>query len=136
MNFFTTVDLRATHPNLFRMVLLLGVLFVGLGLNFFLLVPTFPVYGAPYELWATIFVALGSAKLLLLGFYKKLRVLRLVMATCIAFTLFFGVGTMQPWFMGEGSLQLPMLYLAVALIELPLLIEPYKNPVTERNGKP
>jgi hypothetical protein len=127
-----TINLRKTHPGLYRATMVFALANVGLGLNFFFLSPTFQVYEANYFLWASVFMGLGISNIVFLNIRRNLSLARLVMALSFAFFLFFGLGTMQPWIEGEGSLQLPILYLALALLEFPLLLEPFINPWTAK----
>lgn len=126
------VSVRMTHPNLYRTVMMLGILNVALGLNFWILSPTFLIYDMPNQLWGSIFLALGTCKLVFLNVWRRLRGVRAVMACAVAFYLFLGAGTMQPFFEGQGSLQLPLMYLGVAVLQIPVLVEPFINPWTSR----
>lgn len=130
-----SIHVRRTHPNLYRAVMSLAVLYVALGLNFWILAPTFLIYDMPSQLWGTIFLALGVCKLVFLNVWRKLRMVRVAMAFSIAYCLFLGAGTTQPFFEGQGSLQLPILYLAVAVVQIPILIEPFINPWTARRDR-
>lgn len=126
------IRLRLTHPNLWRSVQIYAALTVALGFNFILLHPTFPIYGASYYLWGGIFLGLGTAKLVFSNVVHNLTAVRVAMAAEIAYMLFLGVGTMEPYLNGVGSLQLPILYLGLCALELPLLLEPFFNPWTAR----
>jgi hypothetical protein len=130
-----SVNLRRTHPNLYRTVMTFAVMSVVLGLNFWILSPTFLIYDLPNVLWGTIFLVLGFAKIVFLNIWRRLRAVRAVMAFAIAYFLFLGAGTSQPFFEGSGSLQLPILYLGCAALQIPLLIEPFVNPWTARRDQ-
>jgi hypothetical protein len=127
-----SIRLSRTHPTLYRTVMLFAVLSIALGLNFWILAPTFWIYDQPNALWGTIFLALGTAKIVFLNFYRRLRAVRATMAFAVAYFLFLSVGTGQPFVEGQGSLQLPFLYLFCAVIQIPLLLEPFINPWTAR----
>lgn len=127
------VNLRKTHPNLYRILMGYAVLFIAHGLNFWLLAPTFWIYDMPNYLWGTIFLSLGIAELVLLNFWRRLRVMRAIMGFASFYLLFLGAGTMQPAFEGQGSLQLPIWYLGGGAFLIALLLEPYFNPVTARH---
>jgi hypothetical protein len=126
------IKLRLTHPNLYRTVMLFAVLSIALGLNFWILAPTFWIYDQPNALWGTIFLVLGIAKIVFLNFYRRLRAVRATMAFAVAYFLFLSVGTSQPFVEGQGSLQLPIVYLFCAVIQIPLLLEPFINPWTAK----
>ena len=53
-----------------------------------------------------------------------------------AYTAFLAVGTGEPWLEGCGSLQLPILYAGLALLQVPLMREPFVNPVTAKSVDP
>lgn len=125
-------DLRKTHPNLYRASMTFAVMSVALGLNFWILSPTFLIYDQPNQLWGTIFLFLGAAELVLLNVWRRLRAVRAVMGFAVFYLLFLAAGTSQPFFEGQGSLQLPILYVSVAVPQIWFLIEPYFNPWTSR----
>lgn len=127
-----TIDVRKTHPNLWRSVMLYASVNMLLGLNFLVLQPTFLIYDQSNYLWGVIFLAAGLAKVVFLNFYRSLRNVRLTMAFEVSFMFFIALGATQPFLEGEGSLQLPILYVGMALLELPMLIEPFVNPWTAR----
>lgn len=124
------IDVRKTHPNLYRMVMTLAVVCLLLGLNFLVLQPTFLIFDMPNVLWGAIFLALGGTKIVFLNVLRRLKLVRIAMAAAVAYFLFLGFGTTQPFVEGEGSLQLPIMYFALALLYLPLLLEPFINPWT------
>lgn len=126
------VNLHRTHPGLYRSAITLGVVNLALGLNFILLSPTFLIYDSPNVLWGVLFLALGVLKILFLSVFRRLRAVRAVMAFAVAYYLFLGVGTTTPFVEGTGSLQLPILYVSLAALHVPLLLEPFINPWTAR----
>lgn len=127
-----TINLWRTHPNLYLAVTTLAVINIALGLNFLLLDPTFLIYGSPNQLWGAIFLTLGGSKLLFLNVVRRLRAVRAIMAAAVAYLLFLGAGTTEPFFQGMGSLQLPIMYLSLAALQIPLIVEPFINPWTAR----
>lgn len=127
-----SIDIRKTHPNLYRGVMTLGVMDVLLAANFYWLNPTFEVYHVKNWIWATVFLALGASKLVFLNLYRDLRCVRIAMAFNVSFIIFFAIGTCEPWLDGEGSLQLPILYTGIAVSQLWLLVEPFIQPWTAK----
>lgn len=127
-----SINLRRTHPTLYRAATIVAAASVALGLNFALTVPTFLIFNQSKYLWATIFLVLGVSKLVFLNVWRKLPVVRVVMGGSVAFFLFLGLGTTQPFIEGNGSLQLPIFYFTVAAFELAALVEPFINPWTAR----
>jgi hypothetical protein len=125
-----TVKVRKTHPNLFRMILAYGIINVALGINFWVFTPAFLVWGLPNSVWGTIFLALGVAKITSLAIYRNLTLVRATMALAVAYMLFFGAGTLEPTLQGKASAQLAILYAGLALLQIPLLLEPFINPWT------
>jgi len=126
------VELRRTHPCLWRAETGLAIINLALGLDFVVLQPTSLIYGFPNELWGAIFLALGVAELAFLNLYRRLKGARAVMAADAAYLLFLAAGTTQPFIEGHGSLQVPIMYLALAAVQIPLVIEPFMNPWTAR----
>lgn len=119
------------------MILALGELalawnFAGATLTTWYPSPTFLIYAQPNAVWAVSFLAIGASKLIFLNVYRRLRLVRLCMAVEVAFMMYLAWGTTQPYFTGKGSLQLPILYGVLALLQVPLLLEPFINPLTAR----
>lgn len=126
------VDVRKSHPNLYWMIMTYAVGNIALGINFLVFTPTFLVYHLPNWVWSAIFLTLGISKIILLNVHRHLKLTRLFMAAAIAFFLFFSVGTAEPFMEGKGSLQLPILYVLLAMLQIPVLIEPFINPWTKK----
>lgn len=125
------VYLRHTHPNLYRSLMTVALIFVGLGLNFlFGPPPTFRQYNLSPDAIGSGFLALGSANLLFLNVYKNLNAVRVVLILGIFYMILWGVGTTQTAFEGTSSFQLCILYFGLAALQAPLLLEPFFNPVT------
>lgn len=139
------INVRRTHPNLYWLLMFLALTGIALGLNFIILQPTFPIWDAPNVLWGTIFLVLSVARIIALNVYRRLRWVRATMAFSAAYMAFLAIGTGEPWwhwFMAEigvsggdpsrASLQLPIIYAGMALLQVPLLFEPFVNPVTAK----
>lgn len=127
-----TIDIRKTHPNLYWLVMTLALVGLALGLNFIFLHPTFPIYGASNYLWGGIFLGIAFGKIISLNLYRRLRLVRGIMAFAVAYMMFLALGTMQPYLEGVGSLQLPILYAGMSALQIPLLLEPFINPRTAK----
>lgn len=126
------VNIRKTHPNLYWLVMILALTGIALGLNFIINQPTFPIYAAPNELWGVIFLVIGVGKLITLNFYRRLRLVRALMAFATIYMMFLAFGACQPFLEGAGSLQNPILYAGLSAVNFRLLLEPYLNPVTAK----
>jgi hypothetical protein len=127
--------LSQTHPNLYKAFMVYALISLALGANFIFLKPTFDPLNIPKGLIGAIFVGLGVIKLLLLNVYHSLRLLRLVMAIAIGVMLFWtGALTLDFFKLGQTSLQLPLTYLGLSVLGMPLLVEPSVNPLTDKNG--
>lgn len=130
MNNADEINVRKTHPNLYWLLMFLAATSIALGLNFVFLQPTFHIFDAPNVLWGTIFLLTGSARFIALNIYRRLRLVRATVAFSAVYMAFLAVGTGEPWLDGVGSLQLPILYAGLALLQVPLLMEPFVNPET------
>lgn len=127
-----TIDVRKTHPNLYRMIMLLGGTCLLLGLNFLVLNPTFLIFNLPNQIWGISFLLIGTAKIVFLNISRKLVLVRLAMSFAVIYYMLLAIGTSQPFLEGTGSLQLPILYTCIAFIQFVLLLEPFINPWTAR----
>lgn len=126
------INVRKTHPNLYWLLMVLSLVGIALGANFILLQPTFLIFDAPNVLWGVLFLASSFARMISLNIYRRLRWVRATMAFSVAYMAFLSVGTGQPFWEGTGSLQLPILYAGMALLQVPLLVEPFINPETAK----
>lgn len=124
-----SVNIRRTHPNLYKGITTFAVINIALALNFFYANPTFNPFGIDKNIVGAIFLTLGVGKLVFLNVHRSLRVVRFLMAVEIAFMVFWGVGSSITFFTGQTSLQLFVLYLGMAVNEIFLLLEPPANPV-------
>lgn len=126
------INVRKTHPNLYWILMVLSLAGIALGLNFIYFNPTFHIFDTPNIVWGAIFLVSGIARIIALNVYRRLRFVRATMAFSAAYMGFLAIGTGQPWIEGVGSLQLPIMYALVALIQVPLLFEPFINPETAK----
>jgi hypothetical protein len=123
--------LRRAHPNLFRSYLTYAVLTVALGLNFLVLNPTFEPFGIPKDVCGVVFLALGLVHLCFLTVLRKAELQRVAMAATISAMFFWaGINTAEFFRLGQTSLQLPLVFFGLAVLGLPLLVEPSTNPIT------
>lgn len=129
------VNIRLSHPNLYRSIMTFSLIYVGLGINFLLTMPTFNPYQIPYDLIGLIFLTLGVLKIVLVNFIRDLVWLRRVMAAEIMVSLWWGIGASITYFRGQTSLQLPILYAGLSILEVFLLLEPFVNPMTKEGPK-
>jgi hypothetical protein len=125
------LDIHKTHPALYYALMTLGVMGVALGLNFWVSNPTFNPYGIPKNIIGCIFFLIGFSQLFFLNIYRDLRMVRLVLAVSVGWMFFWGVSNAQQSVAGLASFQLPILYVALAVLQIPLLIEAPVNPMTE-----
>jgi hypothetical protein len=130
------MNLRRTHPNLYKAYTVYAALNVALGLNFLFLNPTFDPLDIPKAIPGAVFLTLGLAELSFLNIFRNAALLRLTMATAIT-SMFFWCGALTFDFfrLEQTSLQLPLTFLGLAVLGMPLLAEPSVNPITDaRNG--
>lgn len=126
------INVRRTHPNLYWLLMVLSVTGIALGANFIILQPTFPIFATPNAVWGALFLVTSLARIIALNLYRHLRWVRATMAFSMAYMAFLAVGTAQPWAEGTGSLQLPIMYAGFALLQVPLMWEPFVNPETAK----
>lgn len=128
------VNLRLTNPTLYRSVMVFALISVGLGLNFLLARPTFNPYQIDKQIIGVVFLCFGLAELIGVVVILNLQFIRVVMALNVAFMMFWGIGTSITFFTGQTSLQLFVLYAGLSALQLFLLLEPFVNPLTGKNG--
>lgn len=92
-------------------------------------------YGVDKAVIGTIFLLIGLVKLVFLNYFRNLKLVRVALAANIGFMLLWGVGTSFTFFQGRTSLQLFVLYMGLAVLELWLLQESPVNPMTEKERK-
>lgn len=127
------INIRKTHPLVYR--ILMGIALGGLALaaNFFFgPPPTFPIWGAPNYVWATLFLLSSLASIIALNFYRRLQLVRITIGISVVYLTFLVVGTGTPGWEGNGSFQLPIVYAIVVAIQAPMLFEPFINPETAK----
>lgn len=128
------IKLQDSHPNLYRGIIVFSFISIALGLNFFFTKPTFLAYGIDKNVIGAIFMALGVGEFTFLNFHRSVRMLRVFMAMSVGFMCFWAIGTSLTFFTGQTSLQLFILYIGLAMLQLFLLVEPITNPANA-NGK-
>lgn len=126
------VKIRKTHPSLYRALMILGVMDIALAFNFWYSTPTFNPYDIPKNVIGVIFFFIGFSQVLFLNVLHDLRVVRVVLAVSVGFMFFWGASNAEQFFAGKSSLQLPILYMAISLLQIPLLTESPVNPMTEK----
>lgn len=124
-----SVNVRQAHPNYWVSVMTFSGIYMALALNFFLLHPTFLIFNAPNRVWGTIFVLLAAGQVVTVNM-SWLPWLRRVMACSIVYMAVLAAGTSQPFLDNTGSLQLPIMYVGLATLLVPLRAEPPSNPLT------
>lgn len=129
------VTLRHTHPNLYRALTTHACCTMALGLNFLFLTPAFNPLGVPKMPTGFVFCGVSIAKLVTLNMHGDLRRLRLATACSVALMFTWGVLQTLAYFqLKMTSLQSPILYFGLALVEYWLLTEPFTNPVTQKTN--
>jgi hypothetical protein len=128
------IDLRTAHPNLYKAITTFALISLGLGLNFLLIKPAFNQYHLS-KIMAVVFVVIGVAQLVFLNVVHRLPLLRLAMAAGVSSLFFYGGALTTYYFQTHStSLQLPITYFGLSILQFALLIEPPTNPVSEKNG--
>lgn len=131
-NFVRKVIIRKSHPALYRAIMTFACMSFALAVNFWFSRPTFNPYGIPKEYIGVVFAMIGTSLIIFLNFFRDLRLVRITLAVSVSFMFFWGLSNAQQFFAGNASLQLPILYVAMSLLQIPLLIEPPVNPMTEK----
>lgn len=126
------MPVRQAHPNYWVSVMTFSVIYLALAFNFLFLSPSFLVFGAPNRVWGVLFVVLSVGQAVALTM-NWLPWLRRIMAGSTLYMMFLAVGTSQPFLDNEGSLQLPIMYLGLATLLVPLRAEPPSNPLTMKD---
>lgn len=135
MNDFDNINLRLSHPTLYRGIMTFAFINVALAFNFFFSNPTFNPYEIDKAIVGTIFLGLGVSKIIFLNVCRSLKIIRLLMALEIMFMLFWGLGNTITYLQGKTSLQLFVLYVGMATSETWLLLEPFVNPLTKTKSE-
>lgn len=126
------LKIRKSNPGLYHSMMVFGVMDITLGLNFFFSTPTFDPYGIPKIVPAMVFTILGVGQLLSLNAFHNLKMARIITAISLGFMFFWGLGNTQQFFDGKASLQLPILYVSLSILQVLSLIESPVNRMTER----
>lgn len=126
------VMIRKSHPALYKAIMTTALMCVALSFNFWFSTPTFNPYGIPKNIVGLIFFVLGASQVVFLNWFHELRLVRLVQTATFVFMLIWGVSNAEQWVNGKSSLQLPILFVAFAFLQIPLLTESPVNPMTEK----
>lgn len=131
------VSMRKTHPNMYRVLMIIAIMSVALAVNLYSTTPTFNPYGISKTIIASIFLGIGISQIIFLNLWHNLKLVRLTTAVSVGFMMFWGLSNSQQSFAGKASFQLPILFIALATLQLFLLIEPVTNPMTSthKEGK-
>lgn len=125
------VNIRKTHPNLYKLTMVFAVMSLLLAINFWTSNPTFNPFNSNKNWIGVAFFLLGAWHLIFLNLSHNLKMVRLGSTLSIFFLTAWGLGNMQQSIAGKASYQLPILYLALAGLHYLLLLEPPVNPMTE-----
>jgi len=131
-NSLAGLRIRKSHPALFYTLMTLGIMTVLLGLNFWFSTPAFNPYEIDKDIIGLIFFLIGICQVVFLNFFHNLRMVRGMLGISVGWMFFWGVSNAQQFFMGLASLQLPIIYIALAIMQIPLLMESPINPMTEK----
>lgn len=125
------VNIRLTHPALYRSIMVLAIGSILLALNFWTSNPTFSPLSIPKDLVGVVFAATGVGQIVYLNVVRDLRWVRRLLGASIFVHLVWGLLNCQQAINGRASWQLPLLYLIIAFLVRPLLTEAPVNPMTE-----
>ena len=128
---YNQVNIRLSHPNLYRLILFFSFISIGLGLNFLFTNPTFNPYGLDKTITGSIFLTIGTIMLFFLLVQRNLKMVRAMISISVMWQIFWGIGTSITFFQGKTSLQLFVLYMGLSAIQMFTLIEPFINPITK-----
>lgn len=126
------VNLRKTNPTLYHSIIAFSTIRIGLAINFWTSSPTFNPYDIPKNIVGVVFFLLGAWQLIFLHLWRDLRKVRVVLAVSSAVMLCWGLVNTQQFFDGNASLQLPILYVGIAAIQMLALLESPVNPMTAK----
>lgn len=126
------VDIRKSHPGLYHSLMVISIMSVSLAFNFWFSRPTFNPYGWSKYAVGVVFAVLGANQIVFLNIVRDLRAVRLTLFASISWMLFWGLSNAEQSFAGASSFQLPILYVALAVMQMPLLVEAPVNPMTEK----
>jgi hypothetical protein len=126
------LNIRKKHPTLYHSIMTLGVMSIALAINFWTSNPTFNPYNIPKNFVGTVFAVLGVGQFVFTSVLRDLRAVRLTLTASVFWMLFWGASNLEQSFAGKASYQLPILYIALAVLQIPLLIESPVNLTTEK----
>lgn len=124
------VHLKNTNPTLYWSLMMIAIADIALGFNFLFANVTFEQFDIPQEWIGMGFLLIGLPKLVFLNFRRNVKAVRIMLIAGMVYYLTWGVGTTETFFTGDSSLQLFILYWTLAGLRVPLLLEPFFNPVT------
>lgn len=126
------VNLRKTHPGLYRGIMLFSLFCLATSLNYFFSKPTFNPYGIPKESIGLVYLSISLVLLVLMNIFRNLKLVRITMALSSGFLVFWGISNTQQAFAQKASFALPILLVYIALSLIRDLLEPPVNPMTRR----
>lgn len=126
------LNLRKSHPGLYHSIFTVAAMGIALAVNFWFSKPTFNPYGIDRHVIALVFALIGASQFVFLVLVRDLRMVRLMLAVSLSWMMFWGLSNSQQFFAGRASLQLPILFITVSILQIPLLIESPVNPFTEK----
>lgn len=125
------VNIRLTHPLVYKLLTAFAVLFVLLAVNFWTSNPTFNPFDINKNWVGAVFLVLGGWQLFWLNAIHNLGMVRLGTSTVVGFAVAWGGGNLQQTFAGKASFQLPLVFFfAIAAVHWLILQEPVFNPLT------
>jgi len=114
--------------------MVLAVMSIALAANFWISNPAFNPFGINKNYVGVVFAVLGVWQLVFLNVFHSLEMVRLGLAASSFILAFWGLSNAQQFIAGVASLQLPILYLALAAFARILLVEAPVNPMTEKKA--
>lgn len=129
---YSKVDIHKTHPNLYYGMMILSVMRVLLAVNFWTSSPTFNPFSINKHYVGIVFFVIGFSQLVFLNLYRNLHWIRRIQTLSLVVLIMWGMGNMQQSFAGKASFQLPIFCIGLALLHIPMILEPPINPMTER----
>lgn len=126
------LNLRKSHPGMFRSLTWFGIVQVAAGVNLWFSSPTFNPHNISKYVIASVYFVLGVSLLFFLNLRRDLRKIRLIVAISIAWSFFWGIANTQQFLNGNASLQLPIWIIGMTIAQIPWLVESPVNPMTEQ----
>lgn len=116
------VSIRKSHPASWFTIMVVGAGSVAWAFNFWTSNPTFNPYSVSKNVIGVVFFALGFGQLFFLNVYQSRRMTWILVLTSIIWMSFWGFANTEQFRAGNASLQLPIAFLIVALIQIPPLV--------------